>query len=432
VFLLPDNKWYRHVHFEIKDKAVLENPIKLDDPIKFPNDPKAVHYGYTPYRPEYYGYRDPVSFLHQTFEYIHPNAVRAITDTVKVRRGPHSEYPYSKDLQGTVLPPLDPSWTFVAFGSAPGTDGEWYHIGSLNHLGDSEEGWVPKNCLETVPWWFLLSSPGDLIVSDPDGVTITKGAGEVSGMSYIECDTDMDGELDDVVTVSQMKTGNYLVAVLPEPGASPSSTYALEVSNGNMSILLADDTKIGEVPTDPYIITRNETAIMLRNINTAITDTTLSRNVVGKGYSLFVNTTVQNQGNFQETFNTTVYTNSTTLATYIDVTLTGGNWTTLSFKWNTTGLAYGNYSISAYAPPVEGETYTADNILAEDWVLVTIPGDINGDKKVNVLDAIVLSNAFNAKPEDPNWNPNADVNGDNKVNILDCIVLANHFGQHWP
>lgn len=423
--LLYDGRWINSVHFEIKDKAVLENPRK------YPKDSTDTLYGYTPYRPENYGYRDPVAFLHQTFEYVHPNAVRAITDTVKVRRGPHIEYPYLTDLQDTELPPLDPSWTFIAFGSSRGTDGEWYHIGSLNHLGDSEEGWVPKNCLETVPWWFLLSSPGDLMVSDPDGVTITKGAGEVSGMSYIECDTDMDGELDDVVTMSQMKTGNYLVAVLPEPEASPSSTYTLEVLNGNMSILLADDTKISEVPADPYIINRNESSIMLRNINTAVTDMTLSRNVVGKGYSLFVNTTVQNQGNLDETFNATVYTNETTLATFTDIALTSGSSTTLALAWNTTGLAYGNYSISAYAPPVEGEIYTVDNILAEDWVLVTIPGDINGDRRVNILDAIKIANSFNSKLGDANWNPNADINGDDKVNILDAIKLANHFNEYW-
>jgi hypothetical protein len=62
---------------------------------------------------------------------------------------------------------------------------------------------------------------------------------------------------------------------------------------------------------------------------------------------------------------------------------------------------------------------------------VTLPGDINGDKKVNILDAIQLANAFGTKPGNPNWNPNADINCDNKVNILDAIVLGNYFNQKW-
>jgi hypothetical protein len=65
-------------------------------------------------------------------------------------------------------------------------------------------------------------------------------------------------------------------------------------------------------------------------------------------------------------------------------------------------------------------------------VFVTIPGDINGDGTVNILDAIKLGNAFLATPSTSNWNPNADINDDNIVNILDAIILANHFLQHYP
>jgi hypothetical protein len=65
-------------------------------------------------------------------------------------------------------------------------------------------------------------------------------------------------------------------------------------------------------------------------------------------------------------------------------------------------------------------------------VVVTIPGDINGDGTVNILDAIQMSNAFLATPSSSNWNPNADINGDNVVNILDAIILSNHFLQHYP
>jgi len=63
---------------------------------------------------------------------------------------------------------------------------------------------------------------------------------------------------------------------------------------------------------------------------------------------------------------------------------------------------------------------------------VGIPGDLNGDGTVNILDAIILSNAFGSTPGSTNWNPNAELNGDNTVNILDAILLSNNFGTTIP
>ncbi len=56
-------------------------------------------------------------------------------------------------------------------------------------------------------------------------------------------------------------------------------------------------------------------------------------------------------------------------------------------------------------------------------------GDINGDGMVNILDAIMLSNAFGSRLGDANWNPDADLNDDDIVNILDAIILAGSFGE---
>ena len=88
-------------------------------------------------------------------------------------------------------------------------------------------------------------------------------------------------------------------------------------------------------------------------------------------------------------------------------------------------------AITAVATPVTNETYTVDNNCTS-WVTVTISGDINGNFIVNILDAILLSNAFNTYPGHPDWNANADINSDNFVDLYDAIILANHFNQHYP
>jgi hypothetical protein len=144
-----------------------------------------------------------------------------------------------------------------------------------------------------------------------------------------------------------------------------------------------------------------------------------------------LNVSVFNWGNFTENFNVTVYANATIIETR-EVALTSGNWLSLTYSWSLSGIDYGKYTISSYSWPVSGEIDTMDNTYTYGLVSVTIMGDINGDGTVNILDAIVLGNAFLATPASPNWNPNADINNDNAVNILDAIALSNHFLQHYP
>jgi parallel beta-helix repeat protein len=64
-------------------------------------------------------------------------------------------------------------------------------------------------------------------------------------------------------------------------------------------------------------------------------------------------------------------------------------------------------------------------------VVRVLQGDVNGDSTVDNNDALILSNAFEATPDMPNWNSNADVNGDNVVDIYDAIILAKNYGK-WP
>jgi parallel beta-helix repeat protein len=63
---------------------------------------------------------------------------------------------------------------------------------------------------------------------------------------------------------------------------------------------------------------------------------------------------------------------------------------------------------------------------------VRLSGDVNGDRIVDIYDAILLANAYGSSPGKEKWNPDTDINGDNIVDIYDAILLANHFNQHSP
>lgn len=59
-------------------------------------------------------------------------------------------------------------------------------------------------------------------------------------------------------------------------------------------------------------------------------------------------------------------------------------------------------------------------------------GDINNDLRCNVLDAIVVGNAFGSRPGSPRWDPRADLDINNVVNILDSTIIAENFGKVDP
>jgi len=127
--------------------------------------------------------------------------------------------------------------------------------------------------------------------------------------------------------------------------------------------------------------------------------------VVCQGFSATINVTVANQGDITETFNVTAYANVTAIQTET-LTLTSGNSTTPAFTWNTTGFAKGNYTLSAYAEPVPGETNTADNNLTGGWVIVSIAGDVTGGTR----------NPWDFVP-------------DGKCDGKDIALVALHFGE---
>ena len=161
----------------------------------------------------------------------------------------------------------------------------------------------------------------------------------------------------------------------------------------------------------------------------AVTSVTSNKIFIGQGYSSNISVTIGNMGGYAETFNTTVYANQTIITMRVNTTLTSGSFTTFTFTWGTAGFAYGNYTLSAYAWPVPGETNTSDNTHIGSVVLVTISGDINGDKTVDIFDAIELAGVYDSVPTSANWNSNADLNDDNVIDIYDAIILSSHYGQ---
>ena len=163
----------------------------------------------------------------------------------------------------------------------------------------------------------------------------------------------------------------------------------------------------------------------------AVTKIATSKTVIGQGYTTRINVTLSNQALNYETFHVIIHANTTTIKTQT-ITLTSRDLTTITFTWDTTGFAKGNYTITAEATQLPDETDTTDNTLTDGIVYVGIPGDVNADGKVNVKDIFPVAKAFGSELGQPTYNPNLDINDDGKINVKDIFAAAKNFGKENP
>jgi len=109
--------------------------------------------------------------------------------------------------------------------------------------------------------WVVYSSV-DLIVTDPDGLVISRELSEIPEAIYVEDDLNGDGSTDDFVSIPERKIGDYLISVVPEPNAEPADIYTLEVWIGNMTVVLAENVQISNIPAKPYIVRSTSTEVI--------------------------------------------------------------------------------------------------------------------------------------------------------------------------
>jgi len=109
--------------------------------------------------------------------------------------------------------------------------------------------------------WLVVgvACPVDVILTDPDGLIISKQLNEIPGASYMEYDLNGDGDLDDMIMIPYRKIGDYSISVIPAPDASPTDTYTLAVSVAGQSVVIAEHMQVSNIPAQPYILRSTET-----------------------------------------------------------------------------------------------------------------------------------------------------------------------------
>jgi len=104
----------------------------------------------------------------------------------------------------------------------------------------------------------------------------------------------------------------------------------------------------------------------------AVTNVAVSKTVVNAGEAVSIDVTVRNDGTESEDFGVTAYYGTNTIDTQQVESLSPGNEETLTFSWDTAGVAEGDYQIKAVASTVEGETDTEDNEFKDGSVKINV------------------------------------------------------------
>jgi hypothetical protein len=179
-----------------------------------------------------------------------------------------------------------------------------------------------------------------------------------------------------------------------------------------------------------------------------VVNVTPSKTIVGQGYSLSINVTIQNQGRFTETFNVTVYTNVTVTdgdigqnhAAYSNVTvvatqrisLEAGASKTLQFIWNTTDVKKDNHTIIVSLEIIPEEINIADNTFIDGDICVTRPGDVNGNMLIDIYDVTAICGVYGARKGDSHYHPNLDINCNSEIDIYDVVIACANYGKTDP
>jgi subtilisin family serine protease len=174
--------------------------------------------------------------------------------------------------------------------------------------------------------------------------------------------------------------------------------------------------------------TLSSTASILRDV--AVTDVTVSDTAVYVGETVNITVVVQNYGGVAESFNVTVFHNTTAIETKNVSDLAVGASQVLTFSWNTSGMQpCNNYTIRAEASVVPNESNTANNIYIDGDVKIKMQGDINGDGVVDVFDLSIIGKAYGTFEGQPGYDPDADLNEDGIVDLRDLAVVTINYGN---
>jgi hypothetical protein len=156
-----------------------------------------------------------------------------------------------------------------------------------------------------------------------------------------------------------------------------------------------------------------------------------NKDVVGETKSFDTYTLIKNAGASTETANIKIYAGATIVGT-ASTTIDAGSQKTVKVTCSTTGLAKGTYTIRATVDSVTDETYTLDNDMIQGTIIVTLAGDVDGNKNVNIFDIVKMAGGYGTANQCATlFDPYSDLDNNYQINIFDIVTAAGNYGKSW-
>ena len=209
---------------------------------------------------------------------------------------------------------------------------------------------------------------------------------------------------------------------------NPATNPPRAVDNTKPAALQYSKGRIGIVWVSDLTGSQNIFSMTLLMADAGVTGLSSSQTVIGQGRTVKVNVTLANYGWEPELATVTLRANGTQVGNPVQTSVPYSGAGIASFVWNTTGLRLGKYILTATEANLTGESNPSNNIITTT-VTLTIPGDVNGDRTVNIVDLVSVALSFGSQAGSSRYNPNADMNQDGIINILDLTYVAARFGS---
>ena len=329
----------------------------------------------------------------------------------------------------------------------------WVYVDSNPIIGGKSDNFTlaivefrvtdPGKCALYLNTWKLTNSLGvDVIVNNTTQLGFYTGK-PVANFTYSPHSPSVNGTVSFDATNSSCPDGGTITSYVwnfgdntqNETGMTPTTTHNY-ASHGTFSVTL---TVTDGKSLDTSSVVDNVTVVGGPNVVvTKIAPNSIQFNETGTNMyetagDLPINVTVINYENVTTvTFNVTVYFNDTEMKTRLVADLLPGKNIPVEFKDFDISGVFGIYTIRV---DLWSKNYTdtwTKPYASGDLVRVYLKGDINRDNWTDIYDAIILAGAYNSKPGDSNWKPNADLNCDGVVDVCDAIMLAGNFNKHVP
>ena len=159
----------------------------------------------------------------------------------------------------------------------------------------------------------------------------------------------------------------------------------------------------------------------------------LSSRVLNPGNLLNVTVWVLNEGSVGVTYQVTTYYNGIPIGIKTHSMIPNVFGHQLTTTLDTSALPYGYYTISAKVNTTLSDNDPADNTFIGDTLILAIPGDVNGDRTVDIQDASLISaHWYPGPPIGPlGYNVQYDINKDGKVGVGDIATVNGNWFKSW-